>query len=78
MVGMLRTARHRQSTPSIQELLSGGFFALEGFFFFSFKDVFILCIFMYVGTLSLSSDTPEEVIQSPLPMVVSYHVAAGN
>jgi hypothetical protein len=32
---------------------------------------------MYVGTLSLSSDNPEEDIRSPLEMVVSHHVVAG-
>ena len=31
--------------------------------------------FMCVSTLSLSSDTPEEGIGSPLQMVVSHHVA---
>jgi hypothetical protein len=31
---------------------------------------------MYVSTLSLSSDPPEEGI--PLQMIVSYHVVAGN
>jgi hypothetical protein len=34
--------------------------------------------FMYVSTLLLSSDTPEEGIGSPLQMVVSHHVVAGN
>jgi hypothetical protein len=33
---------------------------------------------MYVSTLSLSSDTPEEGIGFPLQMVVSHHVVAGN
>jgi hypothetical protein len=33
---------------------------------------------MYVSTLLLSSDTPEEEHQIPLQMVVSYHVVAGN
>ena len=45
------------------------------FFLFS-KDLFIY--FMYVSTLSLSSDTPEEGIRSPLQMVVSHSVVAGN
>jgi hypothetical protein len=40
-----------------------------------FKDLFIN--FIYVGALSLSSDTPEEGIGSPLQMVVSHHVVAG-
>ena len=31
---------------------------------------------MYVSTLLLSSDTPEEGTRSPLKMVVSHHVAA--
>ena len=34
--------------------------------------------FMCVSTLSLSSDTPEEGIGSPLQMAVSHHVVAGN
>ena len=34
--------------------------------------------FIYVGTLSLSSDTPEKGIRCPLHMVVSHHVVAGN
>jgi hypothetical protein len=34
--------------------------------------------FIYVRTLSLSSDTPEEGIGSPLQMAVSHHVVAGN
>jgi hypothetical protein len=33
---------------------------------------------MYVSTLSLSSDIPEEDIGSQLQMVVSHHVAAGD
>jgi hypothetical protein len=33
---------------------------------------------MYVGTLLLSSDTPEEGIVSSLQMVVRHHVVAGN
>jgi hypothetical protein len=33
---------------------------------------------MYVNTLSLSSDTPEEGIGSPLQMVVSHHMVAGQ
>ena len=33
---------------------------------------------MYVSKLSLSSDMPEEGIGSPLQMVVSHHVVAGN
>jgi hypothetical protein len=43
----------------------------------SFKDLFIS---MYVGALllSLSSDTPEEGIGSPIQMVVNHHVVAGN
>jgi len=32
---------------------------------------------MYVGTLKLSSDTPEDSIRCPLQMVVSHHVVAG-
>jgi hypothetical protein len=35
-------------------------------------------LFMYVSTLPLSSDTPEEGIGSPLQMVVRHHVVAGN
>jgi hypothetical protein len=34
--------------------------------------------FMYVSTLLLSLDTTEEGIGSPLQMVVSHHVVAGN
>jgi hypothetical protein len=34
--------------------------------------------FMYVGALSLSSDTLEEGIRCPLQMVVSHYVIAGN
>jgi hypothetical protein len=45
----------------------------RGFFFL---DLFIY--FMYVGTLSLSSDTPEEGIRPPIQMVVSLRVVAGN
>jgi hypothetical protein len=33
--------------------------------------------FIYVNTLSLSSDTPEEGFGSPLKMVVSHHEVAG-
>jgi hypothetical protein len=33
---------------------------------------------MYVSTLSLSLDPLEEGIWSPLQMVVSHHVVAGN
>jgi hypothetical protein len=33
---------------------------------------------MYVGILSLSSDTPEESMECPLQMVVGYYVFAGN
>jgi hypothetical protein len=33
--------------------------------------------FIYVGTLSLSSDTAEDSIGYPLQMVVSHHVVAG-
>ena len=33
---------------------------------------------MYMGTLLLSSDTPEEGIWSPLQIVVSHYVVAGN
>jgi hypothetical protein len=43
---------------------------------FFFKDLFIYL--MYVSTLSLSSDTPEEGIGSPLQMVVSHHIFGGN
>jgi hypothetical protein len=34
--------------------------------------------FIFMNTLSLSSDTPEEGIGSHLQMVVSHHVFAGN
>jgi hypothetical protein len=34
--------------------------------------------FIYVGTLSLSSDTVESGIRSPLQMVMSHHVVAAN
>jgi hypothetical protein len=50
--------------------------------------VFIVCLFcflkrfiyfMYVSTLVVSSDTPEEGIGSSyIQMVVSHHVVAGN
>jgi hypothetical protein len=33
---------------------------------------------MYVSTLSLSSDTPEEGIGLPLQMILHHHVVAGN
>jgi hypothetical protein len=39
------------------------------------NDLFIY--FMYLSTLSLSSDTPEEGIRSH-QMVLSHHVVAGN
>jgi len=42
---------------------------------FFFKILFIY--FMYVSTLLLSSDTPEEGIRSPLQMVASHRVVAG-
>jgi hypothetical protein len=42
----------------------------------TFLDLFIYL--MYVSTLLLSSDTPEEAIGFPLQMVVSLHVVAGN
>jgi hypothetical protein len=40
------------------------------------KALFIY--FMYVGILLLSSDTPDEGNGSPLQMVVSHLVVAGN
>jgi hypothetical protein len=49
--------------------------------FFLFVCLFFkiyLFNFMYVSTLSLSSDTPVESIGSPLQMLVSHHVIAGN
>jgi hypothetical protein len=42
---------------------------------FFFKDLFIYLL--YVQTLYLSSDTPEEGIRFLLQMVVSHHVIAG-
>jgi hypothetical protein len=59
------------------------YFCLDLFFevnIFLKKDLFV-CLFvcfMYVSTLSLSSDTPEEGIGSRLQMVVSHHVVVGN
>jgi hypothetical protein len=45
-----------------------------------FKMIFfgLFIYFVYMSTLSLSLDTPEEGIGSPLQMVVSHHVVAGN
>ena len=42
---------------------------------FCFVLDFLIC-FIYVSTLSPSSDTPEEGITSPLQMVVRRHVVA--
>ena len=48
-------------------------------FFSTLPFFFKIYLFIsYVCTLSLSSDTPEEGIGSPLQMVVSHHVVAGN
>jgi hypothetical protein len=33
---------------------------------------------MYVSTLSISLDTPEEIIGSQIQMAVSHYVLAGN
>ena len=41
----------------------------------NFKDLFTY--FIYVSTLPLSSDTPEEGI-GPLQMSVSHHMVVGN
>jgi hypothetical protein len=47
---------------------------MNSFFF----KIHLFIYFMYVSTVSLSSDTPEEGIGSPLQMVVSHHVVIGN
>ena len=43
-----------------------------------FVVVKYLFIFIYVSTLLLSSDTPEEGGSIPLQMVMSHHVVIGN
>jgi hypothetical protein len=60
-------------------------FCLGGWFFGLFVRLFVfsfplsLIYFMYMSTLSLSSDTPGKGINRvPLQMVVSHHVGTGN
>jgi hypothetical protein len=77
----------KKSSPSLSShqlsMSAGGgasgapFLSMKKFLnkFYFFKDLFIYV--MYVSTLLLSSDTPEEGRRSLLQMAVSHHVVAG-
>jgi hypothetical protein len=54
----------------------GGHSAVDSLFIHHILKIFVYLL--YVGTLLLSSDTPQEGIGCPLQMVVSHHVVAGN
>ena len=73
---MRKNRREKQVTVSLHLIILHFYFCNYISISFIFLKRFIY--FIYVGTLLLSSDTPEEGVGSPLQMVVSYHVVAGN